>query len=730
MAGRHAPRLILSAALLAAPALIVAPGAEAQGAAVVAELNAFRDSVATVQDTASLRRAEHALSRATDASAGQAIRAAMLDLRLGTIWDLDRAEARCRDAVRLAPEWPYSWYCLALATETYGQATAAEPRNLGLTPGAGAIEQSVDWYLEALRREPSFAPAALALGELALGRGAAGRRAEALAALRRAVPVDGRTTRALLLTRGRIERLAGDPDSALAVFHAFDAAGGDHALALLELARTELGSVPPGPGGDSLYFTGAALDDTAAIAGYRHDLLFLVSDTALRGFDGAQGAARAKWLRDFWEARDLVDLQPAGTRLPEHYRRLRYAEQHFVRLNGRRFTYCDPSRGYDSGLPDLDDRGVVYLRYGAPTMRVTTPVWGMLPAESWRYDLPDADTLVLHFLDLHDVHDYRLVPTALDLATVPGCPLGTDAEPQAVMQTRAALLPEYDRWLAGTDLERARIERRDIQRGEASIPRVTTTDVDPLRFARDLRGIGRAWALGASPDGALAHFAFAVFVPDSLAARVAPRPAVRLVGMQRNGMVDGWSGTPVDGRGVPADPGWWWIGHVTLPVRSGRTYLRLALLAGDSTGTIIGWDSVDAAPAESGPRLGPLIVGARSTSVPWATAARDSAFFSPFRNVHRDDPLEVYAELAGLDPGTPYDAALTLAPADRSLAARLLGKAPPQVSVSWQGMAERAVMPIRRTVGVGALVPGSYVVRLAVRVGGRELRSEDRITIE
>lgn len=730
MAGRHAPRLILAVALLLAAALIVAPGAEAQSATVDAGLNAFRDSVAAVQDTASLRRAERTLSRATDAPASQAIRAAILDLRLGALRDLDRAKAHCRDAVRLAPEWPYSWYCLGLATEAYGQMTAADPLDLGLDPGGGAIEQSVNWYLEALRREPTFAPAAQALGDLALGRGAVGRRAEALAALRRAVPNDGHATGALLLTRGRIERLAGDPDSALALFHAFDAGGGDHALALLELARTELGNVPPSPGGDSLYFAGATLDDPAAIAGYRHDLLYIVSDTALPGFDRAQGAARANWLRGFWEARDLVDLQPAGTRLPEHYRRLRYAEQHFVRLNGRRFTYCDPSRGYDSGLPDLDDRGVVYLRYGAPTLRVTTPVWGMLPAESWRYDLPDADTLVLHFLDLHDVHDYRLVPTALDLATVPGCPLGTDAELLAVMQTRAALLPEYDRWLAGSDLERTRLDRRDIQRGEASIPRVTTTDVDPFRFARDLRGIGRAWALGPSPAGALAHFAFAVFVPDTLAARVAPRPAVRLVGMQRNGMVDGWAGTPADGRGVPADSGWWWIGHVTLPIKHGRTYLRLALLAGDSTGAIIGWDSVDVAPERSGPRLGPLIVGARSTSVPWATAALDTAFFSPFRDVHRDDPLEVYGELAGLDPGTPYQAALTLAPADRSLAARLLGRTPPQVSVSWQAVAGRAVIPIRRTVGVGALVPGSYVVRLVVRVGGRELRSEDRITIE
>lgn len=728
MARHHPPRLI-GLALSAALALGATLPLRAQGATIVAGLESFRDSVATVSDTAGLRRIGRSLGRTSATSPIDALRGAIIALRLGSTGDLSRALATCRAVARARPDWAYPWYCVGLAAGARGKVTAAEPLNLGLTPGRGDIERSADAFLAAIRAAPEFVPAAEALADLVLEPSEADRRAEALTAIRASTPASPTTPPALLLLRGRLERLVGDPDSALAAFRAYDAGGGDHALALLEEARTGLARPAPQPDADSVYYAGATIDDSVSVAGYRHDIRFLAPDSALRGFDAARGEGRASWLRRFWEARDLVDLQPAGTRLAAHYRRLVYAEQRYTRLNGRRLGWCDPGRGYDSGLPDLDDRGVVYVRYGPPTMRVTTPVWGMMPAESWRYDLPGADTVVVHFLDLHNVHDYRLAPTVLSLATIPGC-RHTDAAPLAVMESRAGLLPDYDRWLSGTDLERARLGRRDLQRGEATIPRVTTTDVDPLRFARELDGAGRVSVLGAADSGVLAHVAFAAFVPESLSARVGGRPEVRLVAMQRGGHLDGWRGTPAGTRLVPGDSGWWLIGHVALPVRLGVTHLRLAVLAGDSIGAVIGWDSVAVADARAGPGLGPLIVGARSSGIPWMSDAGDTAFFSPFRTVRRDDPLEVYAELTGARPGAPYEATLVMLPTGRGLARRLLGGAPPRVSVQWRAVADGVTVPIRRTVGVGALVPGAYVIRLDVRMGGREYRSEDRITIE
>ncbi|HEU5359457.1 MAG TPA: GWxTD domain-containing protein, partial [Gemmatimonadales bacterium] len=692
-------------------------------------LESFRDSVATVSDTAGLRRFERSLGRPPATSPIDALRDAIVALRLGTRGDLTRALDSCRAVARAEPDWGYPWFCIGLAAGARGRSTAAEPLNLGLIPGRGDFERSADAFLAAARAEPGFVPAAAALGELVLGREGAERRTEALPIIRAAAPTALRTPPSLLLLRGRLERLAGDPDSALAAFRAYDAGGGDHALALLEEARTELTRPVPPSDAESLYYTGAALDDSVAVAGYRHDLRYLVADSALRGFDAARGEDRASWLRRFWEARDLVDLQPAGARLAAHYRRLVYAEQHYTRRNGRRIGWCDPGRGYESGLPDLDDRGVVYVRYGPPTLRVTTPVWGMMPAESWRYDLPDADTVVVHFLDLHNVNDYRLAPTALSLAAVPGCG-DPDAAPLAVMQSRAVLLPDYDRWLSGSDLERARLGRRDIQRGEVTIPRITSTDIDPLRFARELRGVGRVSVLGAADSGALAHFAFGVFVPESLAERVGRQPAVRLVAMQRGGRVDAWRGTPGDSRLVAGDSGWWLVGHIALPAHTGVTYLRLAVLAGDSVGAVVGWDSVAVPNAHPGPGLSPLTVGTRSRGIPWAADAGDTAFFSPFRSVRRGDPLEIYAELTGARAGASYEVALVLVPTGRGLTRRLLGRAPPRISVQWRAVADGTTVPIRRTVGVGALVPGAYVIRLEVRMDGRNFRAEDRVTIE
>ena len=66
-----------------------------------------------------------------------------------------------------------------------------------------------------------------------------------------------------------------------------------------------------------------------SVAEYRADLAFVADSGELEAFDAATGEEREGLLRTFWTERDHRDLQPEGSRLVEHYRRLAYARRHY-----------------------------------------------------------------------------------------------------------------------------------------------------------------------------------------------------------------------------------------------------------------------------------------------------------------------------------------------------------------------------------------------------------------
>ena len=101
----------------------------------------------------------------------------------------------------------------------------------------------------------------------------------------------------LLLARGRLERAADEPESALAVVRAGRRRERPRrGMARLECARTSLGLGSNG-GRSARTSTGAASDDSAVVAGYRADLAPIAPDSELARFDAVHGADRAAWLR-------------------------------------------------------------------------------------------------------------------------------------------------------------------------------------------------------------------------------------------------------------------------------------------------------------------------------------------------------------------------------------------------------------------------------------------------
>ena len=720
--------LRLTWAWIAVLSLAAAVPAEAQGPAAISALERFRDSLRAAFDPSALRHEARALDRGRDTSTDALLRRALVSLRLASLQDIDRAGQLCAAAERRAPEWPYPPYCRGLAKEAYGAATADNHLNLGLTPGQGDLRRAADQYLAAIRRDPTFTPAIFSLGQLVLRWRGVARQAEALQALRAAVPLGAGTAARLLIIRARLERLAGTYDSALAAFRGYDAAGGDHALALLEEARTLLGEGDST--GDSLYYAGAALPGTEAAAGYRNDLLLLVPPEELRGFDTATGEARAAWLRRFWGARDLTDLQPAGSRLREHYRRWLYAIQHFARLGDRRPMpfWCYADQDYDSHREDMDDRGVIWVRHGPPEMRITTPVHFDYPAESWRYLFPGPDTLVLHFYDMHVTGDYRLVPSAFQLETPPGC-LPQYHDTAALMRSRAPMLPAYDSYLSASPLQAARIILQDIERGTVAVAHATATDEYPVTFKEPLDVIARAQVYGrVGRDGAL-HLVVAARLrdADTLDARA---PQVRIGGYVAGGRAMGWAGPATSSRIAVVDGARWWIGLTTVPLPPGHAALHAAVDLGGGTGGVSGWVDVDSPSPSTGLILDGPVLAPAGSAVPWVTPAGDSAFFSPWPDPRRGETVELTAAVRGTIPGDTLALTLSVQPRGRSLLSRLFGRRPLGIQIGWSEVARATAIGTHRTLDLAALDPGRYRVRLTIRTErGKAVEREVALTI-
>lgn len=702
--------------------------APAQSPSATETLERLRDSLQAITDTAALRREARTLDRTRDTSAGALLRRGLLALRLGGLPDADRADHLCTEAARRAPTWPYPRFCRGLALESHGSATAANHLNLGLTAGQGDIRRAADQYLAAIRLAPDFRPAIFSLGKLVLRWRGVERQAEALQALRQAVPLSAGAPASLLIIRARLERLAGAYDSSLAAFRAYDSAGGNHALALLEEARTLLGRGDSA--GGSLYYAGAALSDPKASVTYRDDLLLLVPPDELGGFDSSTGEPRAAWLRKFWQARDLVDLQPAGNRLQEHYRRWLYAIQHFARLGDRRPMpfWCYPDQDYDSHREDMDDRGVIWIRHGPPEMRVTTPTHFDYPAESWRYLLAGPDTLVLHFYDMHVTGDYRLVPSAFQLETPPGC-IPQYHDTLAMLGPRASMLPAYNQYLTATPMLASRLISQDIARGEVAIPRATSTDENALAFAHPLETVARAQVFGRAGSDGLLHLLLATRLRDgdTLGARI---PQIRIGGYVVGRRAFGWTGAATASRTVLVGGARWWIGLVTLPLPRGQAAMHAAADLGNGTGGVSGWLTLDLPPPTGHLALDGPILAPSGSALPWVDSDGDSAFFSPWAGVHQGESVAFAAGVLGVQPGDTLAFALSVEPNGRSLLRRLFGHPPARIELGWSEAGTTADVAVHRTLDLRALPAGSYVLKLRVKSGrGETAEREGALTI-
>jgi GWxTD domain-containing protein len=706
------PGAALRPALLLCLGLAGVPATVAQAPADRLALAQLLDTLASMHDTLLLRSRQAELARGSGAAAR--LRVALVGLRLAQLGAGAGAEAAIDPARRVTrdrPEWPWGWYVLGLAETQRAAWEQANTLNLGSRVGIGTLERAIARHRRALRADPGFTPAALRLAELTLGLRDTALYRPARDDLRLAS--SGRPDApAMLLARGRLERAADATDSAESAFERFVWAGGDRPLGLLELARTRLGRGDPA--GDGPYYEGATSDDSVAVAGYRADLAPVATDSELAAFDQARGTGRADFLRRFWTTRDALEMRAEGERLREHYRRLLHARRQFALTVSRRFYGA--ADAYRSGGTELDDRGVIYVRHGEPTERLRPFVYRLMPNESWRYARAEGD-LLFHFSAGYDqssggdLYDYRLVESVLDLRGA------GDAPPDQLLLSRRTLSPLYGRMLNwgpyGAAL--ARGEERGI--GNASIAFGTSTDSYELAFARPLAVVADLVAIGRDSAGPAAQLVFAVggagLPAEPAGDGVQYRVRLRFVAIDPHG-------TPFGARDTtylfrvrgPLGRRDWLLQRLQVPLPPGRWDWRVAVQAGDSAGVVLPRDSARVAPAGAGLALSDLALGVADAAARWPATPGDTVLLTPFDLFRRGADLELYYEVAETEPGRSYRHAVTVY---RLKDARDPRRKRPEVSLAFDEPASARLTRAHRTLQLGRLRPGTYLVE--VRVG-------------
>lgn len=188
--------------------------------------------------------------------------------------------------------------------------------------------------------------------------------------------------------------------------HLYRALHGPDELAELELARIELAL--GATSAESLYYHIAETGNAAVASEIILDIESIADSAESSEVQRVTRKERPAWLRRFWEERDLASLRPRGSRLYEHYRRLAYARAHYrLRRYPRRYETYELWRNPTS---EFDDRGLIYLRHGAPDDSASAVRFAACPNVSWLYRRPESN-LVFHFVARDDPDDWRLVET-------------------------------------------------------------------------------------------------------------------------------------------------------------------------------------------------------------------------------------------------------------------------------------------------------------------------------
>lgn len=730
------PRVWLGAVVVAAavgPARLVAQEPEAR-----ARLDSLVAAFAKIPDSTTLL----SLETARIAYAKEHRDDPMVHLELGLLAyhigevtvgakHYDDAAGEFEWASDLRPDWPTPWYWLGRAELAIGETRVIPLENIRQALGIDALSKGARAFARAAQADPSYSQALVDLANTALQQRIAPRLDLAQRALRLAAPTAAGGRPAVLLARGRVERELNARDSALAAFRAYVAAGGDSALGYVEEARTLALLDRPDSAVLAYFAAGRAQLTDDARRQFRRDLAWIATPEELAAFDRLAPDSAGLWLRRFWSGRDIEDARRPGDRLVEQFRRYAYAREHF-KLSTRHRHYDITDAFRDTTQQEFDDRGVIYLRHGAPDQRATFVDRFVEPNESWVYrrSPPDHD-LVFHFVASGHVQDFKLVESLLDVYGFSTAVMVQTAQPTTfdlagavvagLLASRAEISPLYGRLARSGSGGRGALLADERTEGRRTVRVGTTTDSYALRFGRDLDPVISSFVLADSarhpvlhvvfalpagglhaypaPNGVGYPFEFRVIVYDASLRPVAILDTVRVF-VRETAPPEGSFLT--EQLAVPVPPGTW------------RYHFVVEELQADAGALVSGRDV--AVPAtDSGFTASDLVLGRLGSGLVLRRSG-GTIPLAPLLQYPRDGTVELYYELYGLPQGAAVSTRVSVEPAGgRSLFRRIFGggHGANLEYVTVTDAAERA--RVRQQIVLTGLAAGRYVLTVELR---------------
>lgn len=775
----------------------LAPALPAQSPADRAALLAYADSLAAATSVEQVRTLESARAPGTLGL----LRTGLAALRRGELGQergpYDQAIQLLERAIDGEGRWPYPWFALGVTQiACYRRAFVVKATNYS-PAGASYREAALRSFARAIENDSTFVPAADALAGITLSLGHRLLPKMLAEPLRRVELVPG-TAPQVLLAAANVAFGNRDYERTLEILGDYVRRGGDRGVAAVEQART-LSALKRPEAAAAAYLAGlTGLTETGRLA-YREDLGWVAGQDEIDVLDTLALPAVPAWVGQFWRERDALNLRAPNERLIEHLRRWVYAHENFlshrpddVPANAEGFGPQDQSSLFEvgaiaevmtevaGGIPafrayrrtqwELDDRGVMYLRHGEPTKRVSS-VAGP-PNESWAYDLPEGRR-VFHFLGS------RALGTQSATTLTASLPLDADMlDARADLDSRYALLADRIQRLeaqartnqslnaaqareagleaaapgasSGSALNAQSVTNaignqsmtrlgadvlwREAARNRGAIAAAVATDGYPQHYRTSLDAIVQVYGVGfGQGETQRILTVFAV-------------PGTKLVPRRRP---DGGPGVlyPINFRIIALDRGTGVIrqldttrtflapdtlkgdqhlsGLLELAVPAGAYQVRaLVSQPGQEAGTGVGRDSVRIPANPRDMILSDLILGRPESGLAW-TYGGEKVPLNPLNAVPRGSGVELWYEVGGLAAGRKYSVTSTVRKAEDKPTAR------PQLQVAFDFTASAPYERVSRGLGLANLKPGAYVLSVSVEESGtdRQVRRERALNV-
>ena len=380
------------------------------------DMLAFYDSVSHISDVDQLRSMlSRTNSRSADKSPDMLTERGFIALRLSELTSQRNssqiAAESFKKALKRQPAFGWAHYGLGLTYVNKAQAgpgTFVLDEVLGDATGSDSRSRAHREFKQAIAAQPSVPFAAGELAENAVARNKRKTLEDAVAVLHQrtaASPDDGAAWFAL----GRVEAELGKLDTARialenAAAHGVNSAEANHTRATLLLRlrghETE---------GAKAWFDGLHQLTPEISELYFNDIEALLSKDERAAWKNMDLAKRADFLRTFWDMRAALAGITVADRMSEHYRRLAFVRSQYYRQT----PYGAPDMNALRQLPYsqrsvYDDRGLIYIRHGAPRQRVGGNAGSTF--DSWAYAALDGGPdRVFHFERDADGEDFHLM---------------------------------------------------------------------------------------------------------------------------------------------------------------------------------------------------------------------------------------------------------------------------------------------------------------------------------